>query len=68
MSRRQGGLLELTFAVILGVLWVRGYLTGWINRLTAAATEAPAKQPFNIPGAARTASGTATPGSSSQVA
>lgn len=74
-ARRQGGLLMLTFAAILGILFVRGYLSGWIARFTAAVAAPPAKQPFNVPGtptgggAARLTSAPGTaPASTGQIA
>lgn len=57
----------LTLAVLLGVLWMRGYLSAWIAKAIAAATYPPAKVPFHVPGGAAPAGG-AAPGSSGQIA
>jgi hypothetical protein len=48
-DQAQEGVFLLVLAVALAVLWLRGYLTGWIGALTAAVTTPPVKQPFAFP-------------------
>lgn len=49
-SRTLGGLLLIVAAVLLAVLWTRGYLSGWIAQAIALFGTAPAKRPFTPPG------------------
>lgn len=66
MNGALGGLLLLVLAGILGVLWMRGYLTTWINGAIAAVTNPPAKNPINVYGSSSPQG--ATPGSAGQIA
>ncbi len=45
----QEGVFLLLIAAGIAILWLRGYLTAWINDLTNAVTTPPVKQPFAFP-------------------
>ena len=49
-NQAQEGVLLLVVAAALAVLWLRGYLTAWLDTVTAAIGAPPVKQPFAFPG------------------
>ncbi len=49
-GRAQDGVLLIGAGLAVLVLWVRGYLTAWIDLAAAGVAQAPAKQPFAFPG------------------
>lgn len=49
MSGAQGGLLMVGGAVLLFVLWTRGYLAAWIGKVTVAMSGATVAQPIKNP-------------------
>jgi hypothetical protein len=55
MSGAQGGLLMILAAVVLFVLWTRGYLASWLGSVTtglSGTTAAkPLVNPIAVPGA-----------------
>jgi hypothetical protein len=48
-DQAQEGIFLLFLAVLVAVLWLRGYLTAWINDVTSAVTTPPGRQPFTFP-------------------
>lgn len=57
-DRASEGILLLLAAAFLVLLWLRGYLTTYINAITTAVASPPSKTPFNVPG--KNPSGTVT--------
>ncbi|MHB8420649.1 MAG: hypothetical protein ACYDCL_21465 [Myxococcales bacterium] len=50
-DQAQEGVFLLLLAIAIVVLWLRGYLTSWIDAATSAIGAPPTKVPFNVPGA-----------------
>jgi hypothetical protein len=59
-DRTSEGLLLLLAAAAILLLWLRGYLTPYINAITTAVANPPAKTAFNVPGSNPSGSVTAT--------
>lgn len=51
-GQAQGGLLLIAFAVILALLWTRGYLAAWTGNLVALLNGQVVKRPITFGSAA----------------